>query len=136
MIMRTLNEMRQLVNEGKTEILTVEIAKKLKGKRISTIYFGYSGQDGIDSFVVGDVVSEFEYYRNKKEECYPNKQGHRNRAEYWESYMTEEQLAEVKDKLILTDKEGRNTNIFTNSWYDGGEFCCSDMDRFVSFVID
>ena len=54
------------------QILTVEIAKSLIGKRIQTVYSGYRGQDGDDTFVIGQVVSELEYYRNLKEECYQN----------------------------------------------------------------
>lgn len=134
--MKTIEEMRQLVKEGKTQLLTIEKAKELKGKRISTIYFGYSGQDGVDNFVVGEIVSELEYVRNLKEECYPNKHGHKNRAEYWESYMTPQQLEETKNKLLLLTEDGRNTFIFTNGWYDNGEFCCSDMDRFVDYIED
>ena len=48
------------------QILTVDIAKSLIGKRIQTAYSGYSGQDGDDTFVVGQVISELEYYRNLK----------------------------------------------------------------------
>lgn len=55
--MKTIDEMRKLVKEGKTQLLTVEKAKELKGKRISTIYFGYSGQDGVDNFVVGELLA-------------------------------------------------------------------------------
>jgi hypothetical protein len=84
---------------------------------------------------VGEIVSELEYVRNLKEECFPNKYGHKNRAEYWESYMTPQQLEETKNKLLLLTEDGRYTFIFTNGWLDG-EFCCSDMDRFVSYVED
>lgn len=48
--------MRKAVDAGKTDFLTVEIAADLKGKKIRTIYYGYDHQDGVDEFVVGDVV--------------------------------------------------------------------------------
>lgn len=128
---RTLEEMRRLFEENKTQVLTIERAKELKGKSISTIYFGYKGQDGIDEFVVGDIISELEYYRNLKEDCYPDAKGHKNRAEYWESYMTDEQLEAHRSKNILLTEDGRNTCIFECG---EGVFYCSDWGRFVYYV--
>lgn len=129
--MRTLQEMRALVDEGKAQVLTIERAKELKGKAISTIYFGYQGQDGIDHFVVGDVVSKLEYYRNLKEDCYPDKHGFQNRAEYWEAIMTEEELEECRRNNILITAEGRNTYIQETG---SGVFWCSDQDRHVFYI--
>jgi hypothetical protein len=63
--MKTLQEMREAVKSGNAKVLTVETAKELKGKKIATIYFGYEGQDGIDEFIVGDVMREI--YPNGKE---------------------------------------------------------------------
>ncbi len=132
-IMRTLNELRALYGEGKMQDLTLKKAMELKGKRIETIAFGYAGQDVIDNFVVGDIVSEYDYYKFiAKEDCFPNEKGHQNRAEYWESYMTPEQLREVKNRLILLRKDGTQTNMFIGA--DGKTFCCSDADRFVSYI--
>ena len=115
------------------QILTVDIAKSLIGKRIQTVYSGYRGQDGDDTFVIGDVVSELEYYRNLKEECYENDPKFKNRAEYWESYMTEKQLSEAKSKMVLISADGRNTFIYAHS-FNNGAFTCSDSDRFVYYV--
>lgn len=131
--MKTLNEMRRLVDEGKAQVLTIEKVKELKGKSITTIYFGYQGQDGIDHFIVGDVVSELEYYRNLKEDCYPDRKGHKNRAEYWESYMTEKQLEERRNTYFLITADGRNTHIFECGQ---GVFFCSDWGRYVYYVED
>jgi hypothetical protein len=47
------------------QILTVEIAKSLIGQRIQTVYSGYSGQDGGDNFVIGEIKREI--YGNGKE---------------------------------------------------------------------
>lgn len=115
------------------QVLTVEIAKSLFGKRIQTVYSGYRGQDGDDTFVIGDVVSELEYYRNLKEECYENDPKFKNRAEYWESYMSEKQLSEAKSKMVLISADGRNTFIYAHS-FNNGAFTCSDSDRFVYYV--
>lgn len=131
--MRTLQEMITLVDEGKAQVLTIERAKELKGKAISTIYFGYAGQDGIDHFVVGDVVSKLEYYRNLKEDCYPDKHGFQNRAEYWEAIMTEEELEECRNRNFLFTEDGRNTFIQEAG---NGVFWCSDIDRWVFYVED
>lgn len=115
------------------QILTVEIAKSLIGQRIQTVYSGYRGQDGDENFVIGEVVSELEYYRNLKEECYQNNPKFKNRAEYWESYMTEKQLSEHRNKMVIITADGRNTFIYAHSFNDGA-FTCSDSDRFVYYV--
>ena len=122
---------RFVINGKEASFLTVEDAERLKGHRITTYYEGYGGRDGMDSFVVGDVVSELEYYRNLKEDCFPNEKGFKNRAEYWESYMTVEQLREHRDKLVLLREDGSNTYIYC---YDGENFTCSDSDRNVLFI--
>ena len=120
---------RFVINGKDASFLTVEDAERLKGCRITTYYEGYGGQDGMDSFVVGDVVSELEYYRNLKEDCYPDGK-YNNRAEYWESYMTKEQLDIHRDKMLLLREDGSNTFIYTYS----DIFCCSDDDRWVYYV--
>lgn len=129
----TLESMREAVEAGKASILTVSMAEQLKGKKISTIYFGDRGQDGYDEFVVGEIVSEIEYYRNLKEECYLNDPKFKNRAEYWESYMTEKQLSEKRNTLVVITADGRCTYIRAHQQNDGA-FTCSDVDRFVWFV--
>ena len=115
------------------QVLTVDLAKELIGKRIQTVYSGYRGQDGDDNFVIGDVVSELEYYRNLKEECYQNDPKFKNRAEYWESYMTEKQLSDLSDKMVIHNADGRNTFIYAHPFKEGA-FNCSDSDRFVYYV--
>lgn len=119
------------INGERASFLTVTDAESLKGCRISTYYEGYAGQDGQDSFVVGDVVSELEYYRNLIEDCFPDEGGFKNRAEYWESYMTDDQLKEKREKLVLLREDGSNTYIYC---FDGEHFTCSDSDRWVLFV--
>ena len=132
--MKTLQELRGSVANKSAKILTIDIATQLKGHRIATIYFGYSGQDGIDEFVIGDVVSELDYYRNLKEDCYTNHpKGFKNRAEYWESYMNESQLNRYKNTMIILTNDGRHTFIRAHE-ENHGAFTCSDVDRFVYFI--
>lgn len=136
--MKTLNEMYQLHKEKKLEVLTVNSAKALKGKKIQILNFGYAHQDTTDEFVIGDVMSELEYYRQLKEDCYPDKHGHMNRAEYWESYMTPEQLKEHRETLVVVNDNGENTYIFYNPKYDydnSGTFYMGDVDRLVFFMM-
>jgi hypothetical protein len=61
----TLNQMREAVENKTAQLLTLEAAEQLKGKKIATIYFGYRGQDGIAEFVVGEVIVDNSYINNK-----------------------------------------------------------------------
>lgn len=128
--MKTLNEMRDLDKK----YLTIEDAKNLKGKKIQTIYFGYAHQDNTEEFVVGEVMSNLEYYRQLKEECFPNNKGHQNRAEYWESYMSDEQLDRERRTMVLLREDGTSTHMFCDTLL-GNIFHCSDADRWVSYII-
>ena len=135
--MKTLQEMKKIVDLGEAKLLTIEAARELKGKKIQTIHFGYAHQDGTDEFVVGDITTEMEYYRNLKEECFPDQHGNRNRAEYWESYMTASQLKRKRERLILLREDGTSTSIFYDPAedYDKNEvFSCSDIDRWVFYI--
>lgn len=132
--MKTLNEMRELVYSGKLKTLTIDAARELKGKRIQTIYFGYAHQDHTEEFVVGDIVSELEFYRTLKEDCYPDRHGHQNRAEYWESYMTKKELESRRQTLILLREDGTNTFMFIDD-LDKETFMCSDNDRPVWYLV-
>jgi hypothetical protein len=51
-----LEQLREEAKERKLNLLTSSVFPKLKGKRIQTIYFGYKGQDGVDDFIVGELV--------------------------------------------------------------------------------
>lgn len=132
--MKTLQEMRSAVETKTANVLTLENAKSLKGKKIRTIYFGYKGQDGVDEFVVGEVISALEYYRNLKENCFiDHPKGFKNRVEYWESYMTKSQLLEIKNSYKIITVDGRDTYISTEPGED--VFTCSDADRYVYFIV-
>ena len=132
--MKNSQEMRSAVENKTAKILTIDIAESLKGKKIRTIYFAYKGQDGVDEFVVGEVISELEYYRKLKEDCYVNHpKGWKNRAEEWESRLTESELSRYRNTMLLVAEDGRNTFIRAHQG-NSGAFSCSDVDRFVYFV--
>ena len=134
--MLTLNEMYKLQKENKLEILTVNSAKALNGKKIQILNFGYAHQDTTDVFVIGDVMSELEYYRQLKEDCYPDAKGHKNRAEEWESFMTPAQLKDRSETLVIVKDNGQSSFIRYNPKYDydnSGTFYLGDVDRLVWF---
>lgn len=134
--MRSLSKMKSLVKSGKTKFLTLEAARNLKGKRIQTIYFGFRGQDGSSEFVVGDIISEWDYFLNLKEDCFPDEKGHKNRTEYWQSWMTEEQIKRTKEELLLLTENGEDTYIrYIPDFENGHRMTCGDADRDVSYVI-
>lgn len=118
-----------------TKNLSLQTAKTLIGKTIKVNYQGYKGQDGEIIFKLGNVVSELDYYRNLKEDVFQESNSEfKNRAEYWESYMTKEQLEAKKDKYLLIDSEGASTFIYTDKWNDY-DFVCGDDYRFVTFEV-
>ena len=125
-------ELIDLVDNGQAQVLTIESAKALRGKKIATICFGYADQTYTDEFYVGDLVSELEYYRTLEEDCFPDEFGNTNRAEYWESYMSAEELRRRKNKMLLLDDEDRKTYIFSDV---ADEYMWkSDEDRPVFYV--
>jgi len=128
MITTIEQKIRQAVKDKTAEVLTEELARELKGKKIATIYFGYKGQDGFDEFVVGDIKSRYDL---AKEELNCGK--YANRAEYWESYMSEKQLYEVKNELMLLKEDGTSSHHCAHS-FNYGAFTGSDSDRFVYFI--
>lgn len=124
--MRTINEMRQLVADKKTNLLTIDKANGLIGKEISTIYFGYRGQDGVDQFVVGEIISEYELAKRQPVD------GYANRADYWEDNLAPEKIEAYKRELAILTSDGRDT--FIRCYSDEGIFWCSDSDRFVQYI--
>lgn len=123
---------QEAINNGTAQILTVNLAKKLKGKKIITKYFGDKGQNGVDEFVIGDILSEYDSAtKNIDDKIW--KQG--SQAKYWESYMSKEKIQEKKETLELFTEDGRNTYIRAHSFNDGA-FTCSDSDRFVYFIVE
>lgn len=126
----TINEMRTAYFNNELEVLTLDAAKSLEGKKIQTFFFGYDHQDGVDEFVIGEIISEYELAKR-------NTEGFKtNQAEYWESYMTEKQLNEMKTTLQIITTDGRKTYIRHNPiWNRDNEFHCSDVDRTVFYRV-
>lgn len=128
-----LNQIIQAaIDNGTAKYLTLEDIESLKGKRIITKYFGYRGQDGVSSFIVGDVLSHYELAIRNTDIAFVE-DGYKNQAEYWESYMNKSKLDEKKNTLMLLSEEGYQMCI--NCDINEGLFWCSDSDRYVYFVI-
>lgn len=103
------------------------------GKRLYTSYSGYAGQDGDDNFVLGEVISKWDLAG--REIMTDEKWKGKTRQDYWLSYMSKGQIDEMKRILLLITNEGRNTYIFCDTLLDT-EFCCSDLDRYVTFKVE
>ena len=128
---KLLEEMRAAVEQGKTKFLTKKDAQQLAGKKIKTIYFGYAGQDGVDEFVVGRIASEWELA--EKEILDWGKFNGKSRADYWQSYMSDAKINEAKNTMMLLRADGSKTYIRCEPRED--TFYCSDIDRFVHYMI-
>lgn len=94
----------EAVNNKTAKVLTEELAKELKGKRIATLYFGYRGQNGTDDFVVGDVIEKD-----------------------WNAG------SEKRIKELLRE-DGSETYIRLHYMLGNDFFSCSDSDRQVFFI--
>ena len=57
--MATINDLRTAVQNKSAKVLTIDIANKLKGRKIATLYFGFRGQDGFDEFIVGEITDDY-----------------------------------------------------------------------------
>lgn len=126
------SEFAKKIENKKANVLTVERAKWLKGETVYWFYYGYTGnQNKVLQMTIGDIVSELEYYSTQP--C----EGYASRAEYWKSYMTEEQLKEKENTLLLLDENGKNNFIrahVNSGLFDDPTFTCSDADREVYYV--
>lgn len=127
-----VNEFIQKIESKEARVLTVEAAKILKGETILWMYFGYSGNENeVYEMNVGDIVSELEYYSNR-----PFK-GYKSHADYWKSYMSEKQLKEKENTLLLLDSDGNDKFIRANlncDLFNEPTFTYSDADREVYYV--
>lgn len=115
-----LNQIIQAaIDNGTAQYLTIDHIESLKGKRIITKYFGYRGQDGVDSFVVDKVVPCHTTWKNRDAE-YHAKKAAENPREY-------------NDKVTIIGAGDYMTCI--NCYTDEGVFWCSDSDRYIKFVV-
>lgn len=128
----TTQEFNKKIENGEAKVLTVEAAKRLKGKNIIWTYFGYeANQQCLHEMTVGNILSEMDYY-----ETQPMK-GWKSKAEYWRSYMSKSMLDKIKNTLLLLDSE--NSATYIKCYPDSGifeepTFTCSDADRCVFYI--
>lgn len=125
-------EFIEKIKSGEAKVLTVKVAKLLKGKRIAWMYFGYKGQNSVKEMTVGNIVTELDY--NETQPC----EGFSSRADYWRSYMTEKQLDEKKTTLLLLQADGKcpyiNAHTKYSNFYNVPTFTCTDADREVYYI--
>lgn len=128
----TVKEFVQKIDNGEAKVLTVEAAKVLKGKTIEWMFFGYEGnQNQVYKMVVGDMVSEWNYY--KTQPC----EGYESRTAYWKSYMDERRINSLKNTILLVDGEGKGRMTCYpqgESFFKEPTFTCSDADREVYYI--
>ncbi|MCW3109907.1 MAG: hypothetical protein JWQ09_4413 [Segetibacter sp.] len=122
------------------QLLTLDIATQLKGKRIVTTSPEYHANKlHIHEFKVGEIVSSWEDAKNRKyvKQNNPNHFQYDTFQDYWASYMNERQIKEEKDKLILFSNEGERMCVaHTGAWnmFDEPTFTGSDADRAIYFL--
>lgn len=118
------------------EILTLKLARELKGKKIKTFTQGYSGNAPYkDEFIIGDITTQFELAKTTAGDFTP----YANQAEYWESYMKPERLDELKNTMVILRSDETATYMFCHpgsiSYFGELSFTESDQDRPVMFEI-
>jgi hypothetical protein len=134
--MKTTTEITTREIFEKNQVLTLELAKALKGKRIICTSAEYRmNTPGVKEFVVGEIISAWDeaarrpYYDLSKFDNY---------QDYWASYMTGRQIQAEKDKLLLLGEDGQvkygaHKGEF-NHYGDQITFTGSDADREVYFI--
>lgn len=53
-----IDQLYTAVEAGTAKVLTESAAIAMRGKKIATLFFGYRGQNGLDEFIVGDIVKK------------------------------------------------------------------------------
>lgn len=130
-----LDQVIDAEDRGELKPLTIFIYPELVGKRIQTIYYGYKGQCGVDDFIVGNLISKWDYAAAQWVGD-PTKAPWKSQQEYWKSYMTKKQKTLCKEHMKLLAADGRDTYIFFRRNYaDKKHFFCSDLDRIVFYRV-
>lgn len=82
------------------QVLTLEIAKTLIGKKIAFTHPVYkANQLTVKIISVGDVIPEWELA--SKEDYSMSDSRFKTRQDYWKSYMSEKRIDECKTTLVL-----------------------------------
>lgn len=129
----TTQEFNKKIETGEAKVLTLDMAKKLKGKKIIWTYFGYNPQR-IYEMVVGDIISEYDYCKTEPCDGYPS------RSAYWDAILSPERIKALKETYIILDENNKfTTYMYMYSTFfeifDEPTFTCSDSDRPVFFLI-
>lgn len=129
-----LSSMREAVNNDTAKVLTLDIAKNLIGKKIRTIYFGYHGQDGVDEFIVKEVISEWSQWNKDAYETESDREQRLTKSAgvNYVNYL-KQSMALVADREI----NNGGTCIWCNPKdlsFDTPTFVCSDSDRTVFYI--
>ena len=116
----------------KNQILTLEVARALMGKKIAITSPEYkANQPTVREFRIGEIISAWDHAAKIK---YPDS-SFNNMQEYWLSYMTTEQADNQIDKLLLLDDKGEQQAVaYLNSFYPEPTFTGSDEDREVYYI--
>lgn len=122
------------------QILTVEIAKSLIGKKIACTNPEYKyNKPRVSEFIVGQIISEWDYAANRVYPCQKGKYvQYENFQQYWNSYMSERQIDVCKTDLLLLDDKGERQYKCSpkySNWFNEPTFFGSDADREVYYVI-
>lgn len=130
----TTKEFNEKIQNGEAQVLTLEKAKQLKGKRILWSYFpDRANHQEVSEMTVGNIISEWDFNKTQPME------GYASRTDYWKSYFSQSKIEESKGKLILLDEDGRNHYIYCHTlerFFDEPTFTCSDADREVFIVVE
>ncbi len=130
-------EIYTAVREEKAQVLTLERARQLIGKKIATIYYGYAGQDGVEEFTVGSIQSEWDFYSGKtfpdSEETY-----HGRWMKLDKERPSRKIVERAKNRFFIITADGAKTFIYLGEnwkcYFDEPTFTSSDADREVYFI--
>lgn len=125
--------MRLAARNGELRELSISDFPDIIGKRIQTIYFGYAGQDGVDDFTVGELVSLWDLAGREEYEEVGSM--YQTRQEYLEDYLSDKQISDEQNCLTILTNEGRDTYINLHQELGNKMFTCSDVDRVVLYRI-
>lgn len=123
------------------EILTLKLAKELKGRKIKTIAYGYKGNAPYThEFIIGDIINSWDAAFKRS---YPDVDTSRfvqydNFQGYWLSYMSESQINSCKNHLFLLDENGNGAGPSCHldlNFFNEPTFTESDADREVYFEL-
>lgn len=115
-------------------VLTLEVAKSLIGKKIACTNREYSANSSlVDIFTVSEIISEWEKgarmpYTSDKFKTF---------QDYWASYMQDWQIEHAKTNLLLLCEKGEKHGVCATkflSYFDEPTFYGSDADREIYYI--